>query len=164
MSKKDEKALAKQESRGGGPLTLRDAMGRLFDESVWDPFGLFAHDPFFSSEPSLMATKIPSMDVSETKKELSITMDVPGYSPENVKVEVEDDNLVISGESSREEEVKEKKYYRKERSSGSFQRCVKLPAYADASKINCQIKNGTLEIKIPKKEGVGKREIKIDVK
>jgi len=164
MSKQDKKALAKQESHGGGPLTLRNAMSRLFDESVLDPFGFFSNDPFFSSDSSLVNRSAPSMDMSESDDELDIKLDVPGYEPEDIKVDVEGNNLIISGESTHEEEVDEKKYYRKERATGSFSRCIQLPSYVDADNIDCSIKNGTLNVKIPKKKGSGKKSIDIKVK
>lgn len=163
--KKENKALAtSQEARSGTPLTLRDAMNRLFDESVWDPLRFFHEDPFASMGSSLVEKNMPSMDVSETDKELEITLDVPSFDPENIDVEVDNDTLIISGKTSSEEEFDEKKFYRKERFSGSFERSFRLPPYVDANKIDCTMKNGTLFIKVPKTKQDSKKSIKINVK
>lgn len=150
----DEKQIQVHKGQMEHPVTLRDAMNRLFDESFWHPFGSFFSDPFAGSH---------AIDLSETEKEVKVKIDIPGYDPSKIKVDIEDNILTISGEKSEEREEKDERFYRKERSSGHFSRCISLPKYIDADGAKCTANNGSLEIVIPKMETSKKKSIKINV-
>jgi len=144
------------------------------------PFGFpsvdhFFRDPFFRDEsifPSIFNREkhalsdfsMPSADISETKKAITIEVDVPGYDPDDIAVEIDENMVSVEGKMEKEEEKKEKKYYRKERSSGSFYREFSLPPYANVSKAKSAIKSGTLKITIPKKSESKKVKVKVESK
>jgi HSP20 family protein len=163
MSKK--KQIQVHKGHAQQPVTLRDAMNRVFDESFWHPFGSFFDDPFFNEkETRLTKSDFHAIDLSETDKEVKVKIDIPGYDPENINVDIDGNVLTVSGEMSEEKEEKDEKFYRKERSSGHFSRSITLPNYIEAEKAECDAKNGSLEITVPKKNHSGKKSIKVNVK
>ena len=106
---------------------------------------------------------LPTLDISETEKEFVIEVDLPGFDPKNVNVEVEDGMIVLNGMQESEKEEKKKNYHRRERVTGSFYRTVKLPPSAELEKIHCRSRHGTLTATVPKKKGTEKRNITIEV-
>jgi HSP20 family protein len=153
----EKKDLQVQKGHGHHPVSVWDAMNRFFDDS-WHPFGSFFE------EPALKKLNEHALDVSETDKAIKVTIDVPGYNPYDINVEIDDNNVLnISGETKEEKEEKDEKFYRKERSSGHFLRSIALPSYIDADEATCKAKNGSLEIIIPKTEESGKKSIKVDI-
>ena len=94
----------------------------------------------------------PSVDVSETDDAIIVTAEIPGISPDDIDVSVDENQLVISGEKRQEEEEKEKNYYRMERSYGSFKRIFTLPRSADIDRVSAEQKDGILTITVPKTE------------
>lgn len=92
------------------------------------------------------------------------TADVPGLKKEEVKVEVEEGNVLqISGERSREKEDKNDTWHRVERSSGKFRRRFRLPENTKLDQIKASMENGVLTVTVPKEE-VKKPEVKaIDI-
>ncbi|MCF7917877.1 Hsp20/alpha crystallin family protein [Candidatus Gracilibacteria bacterium] len=103
------------------------------------------------------------MDISETDKEFQITADLPGFDPQDVNVEVEEDGIAISGKHESEEKKEDTNYLRCERRSGSFYRKVVLPHSADLLKIKCKSRNGVLHVSIPKKDDSKRKSVKIEV-
>lgn len=96
---------------------------------------------------------IPRVDISETDKEYTVITDLPGVQEKDIDVFVSKDNiLTIKGKRETKEEEKERSYYRLERSYGSFERSVILPGDCNADEASSFFKNGTLTIKLPKKE------------
>uniref|UniRef100_M8CP06 Uncharacterized protein n=1 Tax=Aegilops tauschii TaxID=37682 RepID=M8CP06_AEGTA len=85
---------------------------------------------------------------------------LPGVKKEEVKVEVEDGNvLVVSGERTKEKEDKNDKWHRVERSSGKFVRRFRLPEDAKVEEVKAGLENGVLTVTVPKAE-VKKPEVK----
>jgi len=95
---------------------------------------------------------VPPMDLVEAGDHFVLKADLPGLREEDVKLEVQDGTLTISGERKAEHETSEKGWYRIERSFGSFSRSLTLPEHVDASAINADFKDGVLEVRIPKPE------------
>jgi HSP20 family protein len=95
---------------------------------------------------------VPSIDVTETEKEIVITAEMPGLERKDVEISVEDDVLTIRGEKKVESEQddKNKNYHLTERSYGVFYRVLQLPPGVDPSKIQATMSNGVLKITIPK--------------
>ena len=98
-----------------------------------------------------METWMPKVDIAETDNEFRVMADVPGVKPEDIKVQIAGDNLIISGKSEEEKEEKGKTWHRVERKSGSFYREFELPKGADQDKIEAMVKNGKLSVKLMKK-------------
>lgn len=95
---------------------------------------------------------VPAINVSTTEKEVIIETPLAGVRPEDIKISVEDDVLMISGEYKKEEETEKKDYYKKEIREGSFHRSVNLPVEVKPSEASAETKNGMLKIVIPKQE------------
>jgi len=103
----------------------------------------------------------PKVDIAENDTEFSIKADVPGVKPEDIKVEVSGDSLMISGSSEEETEEKGKTWHRIERRSGSFQREFELPKGADPDRIEAHSKNGILMVKVPKRPDAQSKTIEV---
>ena len=82
----------------------------------------------------------------------------------NIEVELANGVLSIKGEKQEETEEKDKNYYRRERSFGSFERRFHVPDNVDAEKIEASFKNGVLSVMLPKTAEAQKQAKKIDVK
>lgn len=91
----------------------------------------------------------PAIDVTREEGRLRIRADVPGARPDEIKIEVADDVLTISGEHEEEKEIKEEHYVRRERRYGSFSRSVALPTGTDPEAIEARSHHGVLEITVP---------------
>ena len=92
----------------------------------------------------------PTADFQETNKEYSLKLDIPGIKKEDVKIEVENNTLTVSGERRDEREEKDAKRHITESYYGSFMRSFTLPQVIDQSKVNAQYKDGILKITVPK--------------
>ena len=103
------------------------------------------------------------LDLYEEKGEIVAKAGLPGLAKEDIEVKVTDNVLTIKGEKKKEQEVKEKDYYRSERSYGSFMRSVELPREVQADKIKATFKNGILEVRFPVSEEARKKEIRVKV-
>ena len=122
--------------------TLPGRFNRLFD------------DPFFRigrlDDDSSMGMWNPAVDLYETDDHFMIKAELPGVDKNDIKIDLKDRLLTLSGERTSENEVKEENYYRRERSYGKFQRAFMLPADLDSDKIKAEFKDGVLQIEVPK--------------
>lgn len=94
----------------------------------------------------------PNVDIKEGKKDYTISVEVPGVEEGDVKLELADGALTISGEKKHEKEDKDENYYCVERSYGSFKRVLSLPQDAKEEDIEAKFKNGVLKITVPREE------------
>ena len=92
---------------------------------------------------------IPPVDVRESNGTLSISAELPGLNKEDVKVEVNDNALVIQGERKRESTEERGGVHRTERSYGSFYREIPLPEGAKLDQAKAEFHNGVLEVTVP---------------
>jgi len=105
---------------------------------------------------------MPSMDVTETDKEIEVTAELPGLEEKDVEINYADGVLTIRGEKNAEKEEKNKTHHLIERSYGSFARTLQLPAGVDPSKIKATINKGVLKVVVEKP--AAKEAKKIEVK
>lgn len=131
-------------------MNIQDEMNRLFED--------FFRRPAQSGE---MGTWTPVMDVSETNDKITVKMDLPGVTKEDVNISIIGDTLQVKGEKKQEKEVKEENYHRIERTYGSFFRSVELPSRVVAEKITAKFKDGVLTIELPKADEVKPHAIEI---
>lgn len=105
---------------------------------------------------------MPQIEVRQTNGDLMVKAELPGLTKHDVKVELTDEALTISGERKEEKEEKREGFYRSERSYGRFYRQIPLPEGAKTDKANAVFTNGVLEVKIPVAKTESKtRKIKI---
>jgi HSP20 family protein len=100
---------------------------------------------------------LPAIDVSERDNQLHVHAELPGLKPEDVKVEVTDDALVIRGERKYEHEHHIGKAYRSERRYGEFYREIPLPEGVNGEQARAQFRNGVLEVTIPVPQATSSR-------
>lgn len=106
---------------------------------------------------------LPATDVSETKDNVMVAVELPGMSKDDIKITVQDNVLTIRGEKKQEKEEKEVNYHRLERSYGFFSRSFTLPSTAKADKIKASYEHGILKVELPKAEEAKPKEIPIAV-
>ncbi len=92
----------------------------------------------------------PAVDIEEGKDGYTLTADVPGMSPEDLDITVEDGVLSLKGERTHQQKDEQEGYKRYERSFGSFQRSFALPKGVNADAVEAQVENGQLTVHIPK--------------
>ena len=120
----------------GEMVTLRDAMDRLFEESV---VGM----PMRRREgPAVLA-----LDVYETEDDLKVEASLPGFKPDDVDISVVGNTLVIKADSAQEEESEKGRYHYRERRYGSYRRTVSLPADVDGGRAEATFEDGVLNDK-----------------
>jgi HSP20 family protein len=107
---------------------------------------------------------VPALEVSESDEEVSIKAQVPGMKREDIQVELADGSLLIKGEAKEEKEEKKKSYYRREFSYGQFARRVALPSGVDPGKASAELKDGVLNVRVPKTDEARKQSVKLAIK
>jgi HSP20 family protein len=130
---------------------------------AFPPFSLF-EDTFnrlFSSEGVSQRPWSPAVDIAETDNDLVLTADVPGVKMEDIRIEIEDGTLTLSGSREFQSESGKGGYHRIERSYGKFQRAFSLPDSVDAEKVTAAYNEGVLKVVLPKKEVAKPRTIKV---
>ncbi|MDY0121205.1 MAG: Hsp20/alpha crystallin family protein [Sulfurimonas sp.] len=117
-----------------------------------------------ATEDSSISGFTPAMNTREGEFAYHIDVDLPGVSKENIKVDVEEGVLKISGERNFKNEIKEEDYYKVETSFGKFQRHFTLPDNVDAENISASSSDGVLEIVLPKLKEKEKEVKSIEIK
>src|SRR5262245_26793965 len=134
-------------------MTIRDEMNRVLN----DVFGRGGSDE--SAWPS--GAWAPPVDIYETDNALVMKAELPGFSKDDINIEMKDNTLVIRGERKREDEVKEGNYHRMERVYGAFQRSFLLPTTVDQEKVKASYKDGILELRLPKVQAAQPKRISV---
>lgn len=132
---------------------LQRNINQLFDDSVGKE----------SREGLALNTWTPAVDIYEDENAFMIKADLPEVSREDVKVNLNDNVLSISGERRFENEERREGYHRVERSYGQFYRSFTLPPNVDQESINAEFKDGVLRLSIPKKEEAKPKQIEVKV-
>ena len=97
-----------------------------------------------------VATMIPQVNTREGEFAYHIDVDMPGIAKEDIKIDLKENVLTISGERKHKEELKEGDYYRLETRFGTFSRSFTLPENVDTENIEASAENGVLEVVLPK--------------
>ena len=132
--------------------SFRREMDRLFDR-------FFEGWPFRIS--AVQRPWAPSVDVSETAKEVVVKAELPGMDPKDIDVSVRGDILSVAGERKQEKEEKGENFHRIESTYGSFSRSIQLPAEVDAGKVDATYKDGVLKITLPKTKEAATKKIEV---
>jgi HSP20 family protein len=133
----------------------------MADVTRWEPFGvltslrrdmdrLFEH--FLGREPLPLGEAAPAIEVADTPEAVIVKAQVPGVSKENRQVNVTDNALTLKGEVKEDKTTEDKNYHRREFHYGAFSRTIALPTTVQAEHATAQLKDGVLEVTIPKRE------------
>jgi HSP20 family protein len=126
------------------------AFQRLFDD-VFRGFSLPALAG--ATGTGLGALMMPQMDVRETENALRIAIEMPGVSPDDVDIQLDDDLLTIRGEKKLERRDDRENTHFTERTYGTFQRILRLPFKVDPTQVQARFDNGVLTVTLPKPKG-----------
>ena len=136
-------------------MSVRDEMSRVLNEV----FGRGASD----ESAWISGAWTPPVDIYETDEALVMKAELPGFSKDDISIELKENTLVIKGERKHEDEVKEGNYHRMERSYGAFQRAFMLPMTVDQEKVKASYKDGILELRLPKVQAAQPKRIAVSV-
>lgn len=135
--------------------TLQDRINRLFE----DAFPRAAQE-----EEGLTACAWrPLADIFETESGVVIILDLPGVDKKDVSVEVKENVLTIKGDRCVEQAADDNKYYRRERTFGTFQRSFAMRGAIAPEKIRATFKNGVLRIELAKPEQEKPKQVSVDI-
>lgn len=132
-------------------LARKESDSRLMDTNLFPSSfaGLFDN---LMSDREVMS-KVPAVNIKETDNNYVLELSAPGYGKDEIKIEVENEVLSISGEHKTENEEKEgTTYTRREFSYGAFKRSFSLPETIDSDNIEAKCDNGIVKITLSKKE------------
>jgi HSP20 family protein len=134
-------------------------MNHWFDDFWW-PFENRLRFPL-SLESKF---RMPLTNITEDAKKYKIEAELPGLDKEDINISIIDDRLEIKGETEKESKEEERGFTRREYKSSSYFRRFKLPDNVDGNKIDANLKNGRLQISIPKTETEKKEKRTIEIK
>jgi HSP20 family protein len=142
-------------------------VNRFFNQPtsrISQPLSVFSQDPFFRQvfDQDVFPTTTPAMDVVETDKQYSLKLNAPGYTKEQISVDVDGNTLIVRGSASEEKEEEGETWIRRERSQNSFTRSVLLGPEIDPSKIKASLKDGILNVQVPKDVTKAQKKITIE--
>ena len=124
---------------------MTSELDRMFDQPFWSSLRWPAFRTALAEAPAWA----PKVDVFERDRRLVTRVDLPGVKKEDVRVEVTDGHLALSGERKRETEEKKDNVYRSERDYGSFYRAVPLPQGVKLEDVKATFSDGVLEVSVP---------------
>jgi HSP20 family protein len=164
-----EMAEKKKEREAARALTPWERFGEVDPWSgigEWGPFpgrmGRFMDDLLREWRiPARAQGVMPAMDVSENDNQYTISVELPGVGKEDVHVEFGEGMVTVRGEKRSEHEEKRDQRRYAERSYGVFSRSFRLPADADADRIDASFKDGVLTLRVPKTEASKPKTISI---
>ena len=135
---------------------FRELAGMRRDlDRLWEDF--FGEREFPTSEYKW----VPPVDVSETKDEVIVKLEVPGIEKKDIEISLTGDVLTIKGEKKQKVEEKDENYHRIETRYGAFARAIRIPISVDAAKVKAKYDKGVLRISLPKTEEVKPKQIEI---
>ncbi|MCC7203056.1 MAG: Hsp20/alpha crystallin family protein [Nitrospirae bacterium] len=152
-----------------GPSELA-RMAKEMEHMVEDSFGRgwgFRSMPFMRRWQALKRAEewasAPKLDVYEEGNDIIVKAEIVGMDKNEIEISLEGNILSLKGEKKKEEKVEDKDYTYSERYFGSFTRTIELPVEVQGDKVSANLRNGVLEIRLPKSEAAKKKEVKIKV-
>jgi len=103
----------------------------------------------------------PNVDIGENKENYKLIFEIPGIAKEDVRIWIEKDMLMVSGEK-KQDLKKEEVRHLGERRFGKFERSFWIPEDADREKVKAEFGNGLLTVTVPKAAESKPREIQIN--
>ena len=132
--------MTKHERFFSFPVRLSEEVERLFDEIIHRPWGFVGE----------LRPWNPSIDLYETPDAFILEADLPGVDAKDVKVEVEENVLILEGKRSIHHNHGSGLFYFQERCSGDFTRRLTLPESVEKTRIKAEFADGVLRVVLPK--------------
>lgn len=152
------------------PRTMMQEMDRIFDdfglpmqvrrrlEAIFEPLGIGSGMSPQLGGGSRREMFVPDVELLERDNEYVVNVDLPGVRADEVQISIDDSNvLTIRGERREEQTRQERGYEYTERNYGVFMRSIELPRGVDTSRIQAELREGVLQLHIPKTEQAARR-------
>ena len=134
---------------GMTPLEFFTSNPFLLMRRMTEEMDRMMREPGLERAAGSQAGWVPAIELTEQDGKYNVRAELPGLSPQEVKIEATNDELVIQGERKYEHEEKEEGRRQTERQYGFFYRTIPLPEGADVEHANARFQNGLLEVSIP---------------
>lgn len=162
-------SIRKGQERERTQASVWDPLRGMESLRAWDPFrmmrDILGTDPFAGLvAPMAGGIFAPDIEVKETKDAYVFKADLPGVREQDLEVSVTGNRLTVGGKREEEERREDDRYFAYERSYGSFSRSFALPEGADVESVKADLKDGVLNIIVPKKAEVQPRRIEVGQK
>ena len=135
-------------------VSIQDRMNRLFEQPLSRSRG---------EEGVTATTWTPAVDIYETAETIVMKAELPGVAREDIQIQIDGNTLTLKGERRFARDVQEESYLRIERAYGSFHRSFALPATVQQENVRAVLKDGVLELTLPKAEEAKPKQIAIEV-
>lgn len=146
------------------PFTPFDEVERLFERLMptswirpmnwnWPLWGTL--------DESFEHIRVPQLDIVDHDKEIVIRVEMPGVDKKDIQVSLNNSTLNISGSVSHEAREQRKDYVRCEITHGNFSRSLAIPDGVDTTKIGASLRDGILEITLPKEPATQRRAVEV---
>ena len=135
---------------------LQERMNQMFDQTFLRSDG--------REEEIQEGSWSPAVDIQETPDQIVLRADLPGISIEQIELKIENDRLTLKGERIFDPAARREDFHRIERPIGKFCRSFTLPRTLNQTAIQAELKNGVLEVILPKKAETQSRQIRVDVR
>ena len=136
-------------------VSIQDRMNRLFEQTLSRSRG---------EEGVTATTWTPAVDIYETADTIVMKAELPGVTREDIHIQIDGSTLTLKGERRFARDVQEESYLRIERAYGSFHRSFALPATVQQENVRAVLKDGVLELVLPKAEDSKPKRISVDVR
>ena len=135
-------------------LFLQERMSRIFDQAL---------SRYAGDEDGSKCSWSPAADIYETDDNIVLKVELAGIEKGDVNIEVRDNVLILKGNRSLEQSESDEHYHMMECSYGTFQRVFTLPGVIKKSSIKTEVKDGVLEITVPKtkERKASKKKVKV---
>jgi len=128
--------------------TFRDRINRMFSEVEGWPYEILDRIPL-------------PVDMEETDDEIVVTASMPGYTRDEIEINVRNGSLHIEGNTEDEREERDATWHRRERRVGTVKRSILLPAAVDDDRAEATLRDGVLRVALPKREQTPGRKITV---
>jgi HSP20 family protein len=137
----------------GNLIGLQNRVNRFFDDTFYRPF--------LEDDGAAPRAWHPVVDIYDEADKIVFKAELPGLDKKDISISLKDQVLTLKGERSADNEVKEDRYYRRERTYGRFERSFTLPAGLNPEKVKADYKDGVLKIEAMKPEAEKSKQITI---
>jgi len=154
---KENKIAVRPEEKKGeittrGPLDLWSEMDRMFDSFRSNFDDLFWPWGYRTQPLATTQIKKPPMDVADHGDHYEMRLEMPGIPKDDINIEITPTSIEISAQHEKQTEDKDKNWVRRERSLTSFYRALEFPEELSTDKVNAELQDGILTLKLPKVE------------